>query len=213
VTLQLDSADPRRGVLRVEPAEFLSFSNREEGTAYSLSVCLNDAGVTGKQTRLDFRFILSPKIPEGSIYLSDLTPTKSLAHAGLIRDRNYLGDELRLGGLLYQKGVMLCPENSTGPVNFGEAIYTISPGKFKCFRAMIGICDDTEAGSVIFSVQLREKGGEWSEAFKSGLMLRTTAPHPVTVELGNADEIRLYTDANGDIGCDHACFAGARLEP
>ncbi|MGE5530591.1 MAG: heparinase II/III family protein, partial [Bacteroidota bacterium] len=125
VTLQLDAANPRRGVLRIEPAKFLSFSNRDEGTAYSLSVCLNDAGVTGKQTRLDFRFILSPKIPEGSVYLSDMTPAKAFGHGGVIRDRNYLGDELRLGGLLYQKGIMLCPENTNGPVNFGEAIYSL----------------------------------------------------------------------------------------
>ncbi|MHB8993629.1 MAG: NPCBM/NEW2 domain-containing protein [Armatimonadota bacterium] len=213
VTLQLDATNPRRGILRIEPAKFLSFSKRDEGTAYSLSACLNDAGVTGKETRLNFRFILSPKIPEGSVYLSDLASTKAFGHGGLIRDRNYLGDELRLGGLLYPKGLMLCPETTTGPVNFGEAIYSIPPGKFQRLRAMIGISDATQAGSVIFSVQLRKNGGEWREAFKSGLMLRTTAPQPVTVELGEADEIRLYTDANGDIGCDHACFAGARLEP
>jgi len=33
------------------------------------------------------------------------------------------------------------------------------------------------------------------------------------VPLGDANEIRLYTDANGDIGCDHAVFGAARFEP
>jgi len=178
-----------------------------------LSVTLNDAGVTGVATQLHFRFILSPRIPAGSVYLSDLEPTKAFAHAGVKRNEAYLGGEMRLGGLLYQKGLMICPEVTNGPVNYGEAIYAIPPGKFRVFRAMVGICDDTEAGSVIFSVQLRKQGGEWREAVKSNLMLRSTTPQALAVPLGDADEIRLYTDANGDIGCDHAVFAGARFEP
>jgi len=191
----------------------MAFASRQEGATYSLTVCLNDAGVTGASTQLQFRFILSPKIPAGSVYLSDLQPTKAFAHSGLKRDEAYLGGEMRLGGLVYAKGLMICPEVTHGPVNYGEAVYAIPPGGFKQFRAMIGICDDTEAGSVIFAVQLRKTGGEWREALKSNLMLRSSAPQGITVPLGDADEIRLYTDANGDIGCDHAVFAGARLEP
>jgi hypothetical protein len=219
VALSLDKANPKQGVLTVEPARLMDFTNRQEGTTYSLSVTLNDAGVTGVATQLQFGFILSPKIPEGSVYLSDLEPTKAFAHAGVKRDTAYLGGEMRLGGLLYPKGLMICPETTNGPVNYGEAIYRIPLGpqgglpKFKQFRAVIGICDDTEAGSVIFAVQLRKQGGEWREAFKSNLMLRSSAPQGITVPLGDAEEIRLYTDANGDIGCDHAVFAGARLEP
>lgn len=210
VTLQRDKTNPRRGTLLIEPLQFMPFANRQEGTAYALSASISDAGVTGKSTRVDFRFIFSPVIPAGSVYLSDLEPTQVLAHAGLKRDTNYLGDELWLGGLLYQKGVMVCPE---APQNYGEAIYKVPPGKFRQLRAVIGICDDTEAGSVIFSVQLRKSGGEWREAFKSNLMLRSSTPQGITVPLGEAEEVRLYTDANGDIGCDHACFGGARLEP
>lgn len=213
VTLELDKGNPRRGVLRIEPTKLIAFANRQEGAVYGLTACVNDAGVSGKETRLAFHFVLSPKIPEGSVYLSDLEATRVFAHAGLKRDTNYGGDEMRLGGLLYRKGLMLCPETTTGPVNFGEAVYSIPPGKFKRLRAVIGICDDTEAGSVVFSVQLRKAGGEWREAFKSNLMLRSTAPQGLAVDLGEANEIRLYTDANGDIGCDHACFAGARFEP
>jgi hypothetical protein len=213
VTLQLDKANPKRGLLRLEPTKFMTFADRQEGTAYSLAATLNDAGVAGRATRLQFSFILSPKIPEGSVYLSDLNPTKAFAHAGVKRDEAYLGGEMRLGGLLYRKGLMICPEVTGGPVNYGEAVYKLEPGKFRQFRTVIGICDDTDAGSVIFSVQLRKGGGEWREAFKSNLMLRSSAPKGLTVPLGDADEIRLYTDAVEDIGCDHACFAGARLEP
>lgn len=213
VSLQLEAGSPRRGVLRLEPAKLLDLTNRQEGTAYSLTACLADAGVTGTQARVEICFVLRPRVPEGSVYLSDLAPLKAFAHAGVKRDTAYLGGELRLGGLQYEKGLMICPEQTVGPVNYGEAIYKLPPGKFRQFRAVIGICDDTEAGSVIFAVQLRKGGGEWREAFKSGLMLRNTPPQPVTVPLGDADELRLYTDANGDISCDHALFAGARVEP
>lgn len=213
VQLVLDRANPKRGLLTLQPGKLMDFANLQEGATYVLTVGLNDAGVTGRETRLAFRFIVSPRIPEGTVYLSDLEPTKTFAHAGLKRDTAYLGGELRLGGLLYKKGLMLCPEVTNGPVNYGEAIYKLEPGKFRQFRAMIGICDDTEAGSVIFSVFLRKGGGEWREALKSNLMLRSTTPQGITVPLGDADELRLYTDANGDIGCDHAVFAGARLEP
>lgn len=213
VTLRLDKTNPRQGILAIEPTKFMSFADRQEGAAYSLAATLNDVGVSGRQTRLEFSFIVRPKIPAGSVYLSDLNPTTAFAHSGVKRDEAYLGGEMRLGGLLYQKGLMICPEVTNGPVNYGEAIYSIAPGRFKQFRAVIGICDDTEAGSVVFSVQLRQGGGEWREAFKSNLMLRSSAPKGITVPLGEADEIRLYTDANGDIGCDHAVFAGARLEP
>jgi hypothetical protein len=213
VSLVVDKAKPRQGVLRLEPGKFMDFANRQEGTVYSLSASVNDAALSGPPTRLDFRFILSPVIPEGSVYLSDLEPRHAAAHSGLIRDRAYDGSELWLGGLLYPKGLMVCPRVTGGPINYGEAIYTIPPGKFKRFRAVIGISDGTSAGSVIFSVQLRKGGGEWREAFKSSLMVRASRPEPIVIPLGDADEIRLYTDADGDIGCDHAVFAGARFEP
>lgn len=213
VTLKLDPQNPRKGVLVLEPGRFMNFADREEGAMYSLQARVNDAGVSGQQTVLRLGFIIRTPIPPGSVYLSDLEPVKAFAHAGLIRDAAYSGGEMRLGGQVYEKGLMICPEVTTGPVNFGEAVYKLEPGKFQRFRAVLGICEDTDAGSVIFSVQLRKGGGEWREAFKSNLMLRATAPQGITVPLGDADEIRLYTDANGAIGCDHACFAGARLEP
>jgi len=44
-------------------------------------------------------------------------------------------------------------------------------------------------------------------------MQRSSPPQAISVPLGDADEIRLYTDAYDDINCDHAVFASARLEP
>jgi hypothetical protein len=213
ITLKLDPANPRQGVLQLEPEKFMDFSRLDEGSIYTFKVGLNDAALSGPPTRLAFRFILSPPPPEGSVYLSDLDPLHEAAHPRVIRDQAYDGGELWVGGVFYPKGLMVCPKVTAGPVNYGEAIYALPPGKFKHFRAVIGISDGTSAGSVIFHVQLRQKQGEWRDAYKSSLMLRASRPQAIAVELGDADEIRLYTDADGDISCDHAVYAGARLEP
>jgi hypothetical protein len=169
------------------------------------------AGLSGT-VALDFTFVLAPRIPEGSVYLSDLEPVQAFAHAGLIRDRAYLGGTVQMDGVPYPKALMVCPETTAGPVNYGEVVYRV-PGQFRQFRAVIGIDAAAGGGSVIFSVQLRKGGGEWQPAFKSGVVMKNTAPQAVTVPLGDAEEIRLYTDANGDIGCDHAVFGAARFEP
>jgi len=66
---------------------------------------------------------------------------------------------------------------------------------------------------VKFAVQLRRTGEEWKTAFESGAIVKGQTPRGVRVALDDADEIRLYTDALGSIGCDHALFAGARIEP
>lgn len=213
VGLQLDKAQPRQGVLRIMPGSFMDLAAHAEGRLYSLDIWLYDAALSGGGTKLSGRFQISPPMPPGTVYLSDLTPTKVFAHGGLKRDEAYLGGPLYLGGIHYPKGLMLCPEKTEGPRDFGEAIFRLPPGKFKRFRAVIGICDDTEAGSVIFAVQLRQGGGEWQEVFRSGLMQRSSPPQAISVPLGDADEIRLYTDAYEDINCDHAVFASARLEP
>jgi alpha-L-fucosidase len=169
--------------------------------------------VDDRQTVREFRFILGPHIPEGSVFLSDLEPVRAFAHAGLKRDQNYLGGEIRLGGAPYRKGLMVCPERTDGPVNYGEVVYPIPPGQFQTFRAVIGIEDSAGGGSVTFAVQLRKGRGEWQSAFQSGVINKGMPPQSISAPLGDADEIRLYTDANGSIDCDHALFAAARLEP
>jgi hypothetical protein len=203
----------REATIRIEPPKLMSFDHREALRQYTLKVTVDDLAVDDRQTVREFRFVLGPHIPEGTVFLSDQEPVKSFAHAGLKHDRNYLGGEIRLGGAPYPKGLMICPETTGGPVNYGEAVYALPPGRFQTFRAVMGIEDSAGGGSVLFAVQLRKSGGEWQTAFQSGVITQGMAPQPVSVALGDADEIRLYTDANGSIDSDHALFAAARWEP
>ncbi|OGV69837.1 MAG: hypothetical protein A3K19_28965 [Lentisphaerae bacterium RIFOXYB12_FULL_65_16] len=213
VTLELAKDNPRQAMLRLDPTKIVEFESRPEPTVYSLVVTVDDVALDDRVTCVAFRFTLGPRIADGAAYLSDQEPVKAFAHGGVKRDMNYTGGEIRLGGVPYRKGLTVCPETTNGPVNYGEAIYDLPAGKFKTFRAVIGIDDAAGGGSVIFSVQLQKQGGEWQDAFKSGVLAKGVAPQSVAVSLGDADKIRLYTDASGDIGCDHALFAAARLEP
>jgi len=213
VTLQVEAANPRRGTLLIEPRKLMSFADRQEGTPYGLVACVNDAGVSGRETRLEFNFILSPKIPEGSVYLSDLNPTKAFATAGVKRDEAYLGGEMRLGGLLYRKGLMICPEVTGGAVNFGEAVYSIPPGKFKAVPRKSSASAMTLRRSVVFSVQLRKGRGRVARVVQVEPDAALQHAEGITVPLGDADEIRLYHRRKRRHRCDHACFAGARFEP
>lgn len=213
VTVERTAGTPRAATVRIAPDKMIALGNRDAPVQISLRLTVDDVAVDSNQTVREFRIVLGPHIPEGSAFLSDINPVKAFAHAGVIRDKNYLGGEIRLGGAPYRKGLMVCPEVTNGPVNYGEAVYTIPAGKFKSFKAVIGIEDSAGGGSVKFTIQLRKGGGDWQAAFQSGICSRGTAPQSVSVPLGNADEIRLYTDANGPIDCDHAMFAAARLEP
>jgi hypothetical protein len=215
VSVEVSKDSPRRATVRLEPEKLLAFQPCDAPTQYTLKVTVDDVAVDDQRTVREFRLILGPHIPEGSVFLSDLNPTKAFAHAGVKRDTNYLGGEIRLGGALYQKGLMVCPEVTNGPVNYGEAIYEVPKGKVKTFRAVIGIEDQAGGGSVVFAVQLRDGGEEapWREVLRSGVMAKGAAPQSISVPLGDATALRLYTDANGGIDCDHAVFGAARFEP
>jgi hypothetical protein len=215
VSVTPDKDSPRRAEIRVEPEELIAFQRRDVPAQYTLTVTIDDVAVDDHRTMREFRMILGPHIPEGSVYLSDLDPIKAFAHAGLKRDTNYLGGEVRLGGAIYHKSVMICPERTDGPVNYGEAIYEIPRGQFKTFRAVIGIEDSAGGGSVMFAVYLGE-GGERQErkpVFQSGVIHKGDQPQSIAIPLGDATAIHLYTDADGSIDCDHALFAAARFEP
>ena len=213
VRLEPDAGNPRAAVLRLEPGKFLRWAPQTAPTAYSFTVNADDMALDDARTVQTVRLVLMPAIPDGAVFLSALEPVKAFAHAGLKRDLNYLGGELRLTGVPYLKGLMLCPETTNGPENYGEAVYDIPAGRFRTFHAVVGIDDAAGGGSVVFSVQVRKKGGEWETRFKSPLLCKGSAPQAVAVPLGDAAQIRLYTDAAGDIGCDHAVFGLARFEP
>ena len=146
-----------------------------------------------------------PPLPTGNVYLSDLPWSYAANGWGPVEldqevEGKALGDgkPLTLGGMTYDKGL---GTNSPALVRYrlGKACHTLS--------ADIGIDDSTNhAGSVEFQVWAdREK------IFDSGVMLGTTPPRHIELDVSGRNEIRLFVGEVEDIGLDRADWAGARL--
>lgn len=150
----------------------------------------------------------------GGIYLSDLPAVDVLGHPDVKRDQNYAGGKLRLGGKLYPKGLLMCPEE-TPQGGIGHATWLLEGGlrQARKFEATIGIEDamkDTGIGSVIFTVEVF-RSGKWQSVFESPV-LKWGEDKEVAVDITGAEQLRLSTKDSGDnIYGDHAVWAAARV--
>ena len=146
-------------------------------------------------------------------YVSGIDTTYEVAHGGMNRDVNYKGNPIRLGGAVYQRGILLCPVRD---LNKGVAEFDLTEGpqrKAKGLTATVGIEDSTHsAGSVEFVVE-GKIGSEWKELFKSATMRGDTPPLPIRILFpAGMTMLRLLTLDGGDgINSDHAMWADAKF--
>jgi alpha-galactosidase len=146
-----------------------------------------------------------PALPTGTVYLSDLPATYAANGFGPVERDQELGDKaagdgqaLMLGGIRYAKGL---GTNSPALVRYrlGKACQT--------FSADIGIDDLTGgSGSAVFQVW-----ADGEKLFDSGVMLGTTPPRHIDIDVSARNEIRLFVGQVEDYGMDHADWADARL--
>ena len=153
--------------------------------------------------------------PGKPVHLSDLAALDSFAHGGLKRDVNYAGDgPVKLGGTLYTKSLMICPERAPGG-NASHVVYELTGalGKATRLKAVVGIDDAMgKRGSAVFLVDVH-RGGVWKEVLKSGALKGGGKPVAIDVDIAGAAQLRLRaTDAGDDIHADHAVWAEARVE-
>lgn len=154
--------------------------------------------------------------PSGGIFLSDLPELDSFAHGGMKKDSNYAGSgPLKLGGQVYPKGLLLCPEVS-GSGGRGSVTYALSGGLRQAtrFQAVVGIDDAVSAhqrGSVIFRVEIRRQG-QWQSLIETPVITVSHA-QGIDLDIAGADQLRLSTTDGGDgINSDHAVWAAAKLQ-
>jgi hypothetical protein len=143
------------------------------------------------------------------VYLSDLEPAE-YRHVPylsigwpLTRDRNVLGESLRVRGNRYLKGL--------GMHSAARVTYRLD-GKWRRFEADVAIDDSAgRRGSVTFGV-LVSRNGQWQSAFTSGIERGGGEVKPVSVGVQGADGITLtvdYADRGDEL--DHADWLDARL--
>ncbi|MBN1854214.1 MAG: NPCBM/NEW2 domain-containing protein [Pirellulales bacterium] len=143
-------------------------------------------------------------------YLSDMTPEyyKHIPYLDIpwpyYADRNVLAGRLRVGNLVYSKGI--------GVHSSARLVYKLQ-GSPRRFAADVAIDDAAgQRGSAIFRVLLA-KDGKWHDVFTSPVIRGGQMPQPVDVEIDNAQGLALVVDY-ADYGdeLDYANWIDARLE-
>ncbi len=136
------------------------------------------------------------------VFLSDLNWYRaSCGWRTIQRDKSVENNIITLNGITYSKGI--------GTHAYSEIIYFLG-SNCTTFVSDIGIDDecDNYGGSVAFQV--------WADGtllYDSGIMYNTTPTKAISVNVSGVNELKLIvTNADGKNYCDHADWAGARLE-
>jgi hypothetical protein len=160
--------------------------------------------------------IVSLQLLDGKfVYLSDLEPA-DYRHVPYLeiewpyrRDRNVLGEPLTVGSQRYLKGL--------GMHSAARLTYRLD-SQYRHFDAAAAVDDSAGGhpqrrvgGSVVFGVYVL-KGGQWREAFTSGIVRGGDPPKFVFVDLTGTHAMTLtvdYADRGDEL--DHADWLDARL--
>lgn len=142
-----------------------------------------------------------------SVYLSDLEWVQAISGYGPVeKDQNNGGQGLNdgntmsIGGNTYAKGL--------GVYGNAEIVYDLSEGLYNVFMSDIGVDDGTcELGDIVFSVY-----GDGVMLYESPLLEQEFEPLGIFIDIEGVDFLRLVVgDGDGDLNCDHANWADARV--
>ena len=180
---------------QVEPSAAI-----EPGT-YQLSTTLRYRDVVVPRSAAYTTTVLVPAAPpDGSVALSDLNwLDMANGYGPALKDKNYYGDPLSLGGQVYPKGLWTHPA--------GRIDYFLG-GKCSTFSADLGI-DDSQGtkGSVVFSVYTN---GEL--AYQSPVLHGADPAEHMTVDVSGAQSLRIAVADSGDgVTSDNADWGAPTL--
>jgi len=217
VQIRTDTAVPARSItVGIDLARALAVEDQEQPTRHTVRVTLDDVAIDEAVTSLHLTYDRLIKVPDGTLYLSDLEEADSRVHGGLKKDTDYYGNPLKMRGVLYPKALYAGPEYAT-PLAYSEIIYEL-PGEpgHKTFRAVIGICDNclgsARATGVVYEVHVDRNNG-WEVMYTSPTLAGPTEPLAISVDISKAKRLKLYCRDIGDgISADYAVWASARLE-
>ncbi len=155
---------------------------------------------------------------KGAVYLSDLTEEEVSTYPGCwARNKNWRGEMIKLGGMTYEKGLLVHPREVEGGPAQGHVLYRLDGAlsAVKEFTATIGIDDDMlsyNLGSSAFIVEVM-RGGVWKRIFESEVLVVGGEPQDIRVDIAGAEQLRLVTTSGGDdIACDHSVWALAAVK-
>ncbi len=180
-----------------------------------VALSASDRSVARHRVSMELSYTNRVPLDPDAVYLSDLEPLNPFAHGGLLLDRDYAGKGVSSRGHVYQKSVMICPEPTVDDVH-GEVTFELPAGRDDLVLvAEIAIEDMAKTyGSVVFMVQRSDSAdGPWETLYTSPTVRGGGDPIPISVELGAARFVRLFTTDGGDgINSDHAVWGDVRLK-
>ena len=148
-----------------------------------------------------------PPVQSGSaLYLSDLKPKSTAAHAGPFYDQNQQGNELVVGGYTYLKGIWTHPMSNKD----AESVYDISGYDYTVFYAIVGKEQQyvNALPDSLLTFRVYVDGVLADEVVD----LVAGETYTFVVDITGASELKLVTGAGSDnITCDGAIWADAKL--
>ena len=145
-----------------------------------------------------------------TVYISDLNWTYGVSGWGPIEKDQSNGEDvggdgvpMRINGVGYSKGV--------GCHAYSEIRYALG-GQYTSFLSDVGVDDEVDVPDNMYSSIVFQVWADGVKLFDSGVMTRSMAARPVSVDVTGKQELRLIvTDAGDNIWYDHADWANARL--
>ncbi len=134
-------------------------------------------------------------VPRPQVFLSDLKPASARQGWGELHlDRSVEGNELRIGGRRFAKGL--------GTHAHSEITYPLG-GRSGKIVGWCGVDDEKDEGSLVFKIALDGK-----VAWEGELLERGDEAEGFVVPFQGAEQLKLVVEDGGDgINCDHADWA------
>ena len=150
---------------------------------------------------------VDPPVDSGKgLYLSDIAPKSTTAHAGPFYDKNEQGEPLLLDGITYKKGVWTHPMSQKE----AESVYDVSGYDYTVFYAIVGKEDKyvNALPESLLTFRVYVDGVLADEVVD----LVAGETYVFKIDITGASELKLVTGCGSDnITCDGSIWADAKL--
>ncbi|MGN0450150.1 MAG: NPCBM/NEW2 domain-containing protein [Ruminococcus sp.] len=180
------------------------FSKSLVSIILAVFICFGMLPVAAEETASD------TEISDSFVFLSDIDyQSASIGWGVLHLDGNMSDSQISLyvdGNRIYFEKGLTAHATST-------LVYDISDyGQYNYFTSYIGVdASQGTKGNVIFHIYTSVNGSEWTEVYVSGELTAGSESEFVSIDISNANYLKLYVDRNGGNGNDHSTFADAKL--
>lgn len=147
---------------------------------------------------------------EATVYLSDIEYESASIGYGVLHIDGNMNDQpiaLYVDGnkFTFDKGLTA---HASSTLVYNLANYA----DYKYFSTYLGIdASQGSKGNAIFRIYTSADGSAWDEVYTSGELTAKSESEYISIDISEANYLKLYADSNGGNGNDHTTFADAKL--